>query len=428
MKVAIAGYGIEGHAAYRYFVQRGADITVLDDKSIQAPSGVSVRTGLEAFSDLNGFDIVIRSPIIRPDRIKTDGKVTSVTKEFFKRCPAPIIGVTGSKGKSTTSTLIYEMLREANRTAYLIGNIGIPALDILNKVQTGELVVYELSSFQLWDLDQSPHIAVVLMIEPEHQNVHASVDEYFTAKANIVAHQDSNDLVVYLAPNPLTSKIALLGDGQKIPYYEKPGAHIEAGWIVIGKHKIIHISEIVLRGRHNIGNVCAAVTAVWQIVQDKRAVASVLRKFGGLHHRLELVDDIDGVKYYNDSYATTPNAAIAALNAFDNSKVIILGGSNKNADFEDLAREISRLGDDIRGVILIGATGKRLQGALSAAHVSGKKLFRISGQPTMSKIVRKARSIALRGDVVLLSPSCAPFDMFATCEVRGEQFGAAVKA
>lgn len=420
-KVALAGYGVEGQAAYRYFSARGDTITIFDEKPVEAPQGVAVKHGPTIFEDMYGYDLVVRTPGLRPDRIKTDAPITSITKEFFKRCPAPIIGITGSKGKGTTSTLIYKMLQAAGKTAHLVGNIGNPALDELHAVAPTDVVVYELSSFQLWDMEQSPHIAVVLMVEPEHLDVHTDVQEYYDAKARIVEYQTPSDVTVYLPSNPLTTGIALRGTGKKIPYTEAPGAHLEDGRIVMGDKQIIQTADILLPGQHNVDNACAAITAMWQIAQDVEAIASVLRTFDGLEHRLKLVATKGGVSYYDDSIATTPGSAIAALRAFHEPKIIILGGSDKGADFTELAREVAR--QDVKAAILIGAMRGRLQAALTAVGFTHNELF--DETTTMQQIVVKAHELAQSGDVVILSPACASFDMFKNYKDRGEQFIAA---
>lgn len=424
-KIAIAGFEVEGQAAYRYFKGQGADITIVDERPRNdIPKGAGSKFGAGVLAELAGFDLIVRSPGIRPDRIKTDGEITSVTKEFFKHCPAPIIGVTGSKGKGTTATLIYKILQAAGKTAHLVGNIGVPALDRLADIHKDDVVVYELSSFQLWDLAQSPHIAVVLMMEPEHLDVHADTNEYATAKATIVAYQQPDDVTVYLPTNLLTRQVALQGKGKKIPYTQQPGAHVDGGWIVIDGHRIIAADMMALPGQHNIDNACAALTAVWHITQDTRAAAKVLAEFTGLEHRLKLVGQVNGARYYDDSIATTPGSAIAAMRAFEQPKILILGGSDKGADFTQLAQEVAQ--QNIKTVIAIGAMRQRLQVALTAAGFTTVLLF--DQQSSMKQIVQAAFAIATPGDVVILSPACASFDMFKNYKDRGEQFIAAVEA
>lgn len=425
LKVAIVGYGVEGKSAYRYFQTQGADITVfhkIHPDDLPADAKVVLTEGA---TDLHGYDVVVRSPAVRPDYLQTDGRVTSVTREFMDQFgPERVIGVTGSKGKGTTASLVYEMLKAAGLRVHLAGNIGVPALDLLPEIHDGDYVVLELSSFQLWDLGISPHIAVMLMMEPEHLDVHDSADEYISAKANIASHQKPDDLLVYLPTNALTARAAEQATGRKIPYTREPGAHVQGDFIVIDDQQIIKTDELGLVGQHNIENACAAVTAAWQITQDVEAMRKALMSFKGLPHRLQFVREIGGVRYYDDSIATTPGSAIAALRAFDAPKVIVLGGSDKGADFTELAQEIAR--QDVRGVVLIGAMQGRILDALNAAGVDEQKVYTL-GMTTMQIIVQQVADIAQTGDVVIMSPACASFDMFQNYKDRGEQFVAAVQ-
>lgn len=425
-KVAILGYGLEGQSAYKYFSDLGFDITVFDQRQPEfLPKGGKLEVGHDVFDNLKGYDLVLRSPSIRPDSIKTDGEITSVTNEFFKHCPTKnIIGITGSKGKGTTSTLIYKMLQKASKRVHLGGNIGVPALDLLPDIKPDDIVVLELSSFQLWDLKYSPHIAVVLMVEPEHLDVHAQTEEYLDAKSGIVAHQNKDDLVIYLPDNEYTKKIANKGIGQKITYSKAPGAHIENEWIVMADQKICPINQVKLPGKHNLDNACAAITAVWQYSQDIKSMATVLKTFDGLEHRLKLIREVASVKYYDDSIATTPGSAIAAIKAFEEPKILILGGSDKGADFTELAQNVAKSG--VRQVILIGQMRFKLEDALLKAGF--EKTLILDEQQTMQAIVEHAAKTAKPGDVVVLSPACASFGMFKNYKDRGEQFIKAVKA
>lgn len=423
-RVAIAGFGVEGRSAYAYFTGKGAVVTIYDQQKPQnAPPGVEVRVGETVFASMYGYDLIVRSPGIRPDAIGTDARVTSVTQEFFNQCPAPIIGVTGTKGKGTTASLIHLALQKAGLRSHLVGNIGVAALDILDTLTANDIVVYELSSFQLWDLTISPHIAVVLMVEPEHLDVHKDISEYIEAKRAITAYQTDEDITIYLPDNKLTRDIALHGAGRKLPYTQAPGAHVEQHGIVIDGRPVCGVDELRLRGYHNLQNACAAVTTVWQYTHDLTPITAALREFDGLEHRLKFVREVGGVEYYDDSIATTPGSAIAALKAFDKPKVIILGGSDKGADFTDLARQMV-LGS-VKKAILIGAMRHKLQSLLVAmGFTAAMELY--DERTDMGTIVGSAHEAAAPGDVVLLSPACASFDMFKNYQDRGEQFIAAV--
>lgn len=424
-KVAILGFGKEGQSALRYFREQGADITIFDenpDVATLVPEGVGFKGDKGLAANLDAFDIVVRSPSMRPDRIKAV-HTTSVINIFFEECQVPIIGVTGSKGKGTVCSLIFEMLTRAGVRAHLAGNIGVPALDILPDIRPGDVVILELSSFQLWDITKSPHVAVVLMIEADHLDVHADMDEYVAAKANIARYQDNEDMVMFHPTNTYSYAIAKLSPGKKVRYGEPPAARVQDGIFVINEQKICSVSDLLLPGKHNEMNACAAITAAWQYTHDTTAIREALKEFGGLPHRLKFVAEKHGVNYYDDSIATTPGSAIAAINAFATPKILILGGSSKGADFSELAKAIKEHG--VRHSLLIGDEAKRIATALDTAGV--KQYQTLGTDVTMEEIVEIAADKAEKNDVVILSPACASFGMFKSYQDRGEQFIAAVQ-
>ena len=240
MKIAIAGYGLEGESNYRYFsADPSNDITIIDERQpIAVPDGAKTIIGEDAFKNLKGFDLVVRTAGLAPRKIKTDGKVWSATNEFFQKCPASIIGVTGSKGKGTTASLIASILEAAGRKVWLVGNIGLPSLDILSQVSSDDLVVYELSSFQLWDLKRSPHTAVVLFIEQEHLDVHFDMQDYVNAKSNIARHQTNQDYLVYNGANQYSASIADTSEATKAAYPSVLSAHVDNKSFYYGEQKI----------------------------------------------------------------------------------------------------------------------------------------------------------------------------------------------
>ena len=430
MKIAILGYGLQGRSAYEYW-RDGNEITVCDgNEQVVLPDDVARQLGADHLKDLDRFDLIVRSPIVYPAAIVAANspaileKVTTVTNEFFKVCPTKnIIGVTGTKGKGTTSTLIARMLEADGRRVHLGGNIGVPPLDMLKDgIGADDWVVLELANFQLIDLKYSPAIAVCLMVAAEHLDWHADAAEYFAAKSRLFAHQTSDDIAIYFAENPVSTQIASRGDGRKIPYFTKPGALVKNGEITINEQRICPTSELKLLGQHNWQNACAAVTAVWQITQNTEALRSVLTTFSGLEHRLEMVRELDGVRYYDDSFGTAPETAMVAIKAFDEPKVLILGGSDKGADYNELAGVIA--GSNIRKILLIGEQAGRIKAALGAAGVTDT----VAGGGDIGEIVATAREQAHPGDIVLLSPACASFDMFKNYKDRGEQFKRAVLA
>jgi UDP-N-acetylmuramoylalanine--D-glutamate ligase len=433
MNVAIVGYGVEGKSALSYYTKLGAKVVVCDqDKSLaqSIPNGIPAQLGDGYLHNLDRFDVIVRSAGIHPDIITKDNpnvkdKLTTVINEFLRVCPTKnVIGVTGTKGKGTTTTLISKMLAAAGEDVYLGGNIGLVPLDFLPQLSEKSWVVLELSSFQLSDLKQSPAVAVCLMVVPEHLNWHTDMDDYILAKSQLFAHQSSSDKAIYFADNAVSRKIADRSPGTKIPYYAEPGAHIVNGTVVIDNQTICSTNELKLLGTHNWQNVCAAVTVVWQIKPDVSAIRSVLTTFTGLPHRLELIREVAGVKYYNDSFAATPDAAIAALGAIDGHKVMIMGGFERNLPITHLAKALHAHQDQLRKVILIGQSAARLAGECDQVGFTN---YHIETAKTMTEIVNQARQQAQPGDVIVLSPGFASFDMFKNFEERGLQFKAAVE-
>lgn len=435
MKVAILGYGGQGVSAYEYWSEKGAEITIHDqDTSLHFDDGVNTVIGEHYLENLDQYDLLIRTPALHPIEITKANpnspqilsKVTTVTNEFFAVCPSKkIIGVTGTKGKGTTSSLIAKMLEAAGEKIHLGGNIGIPPLELLkNGISPQDYVVLELANFQLIDLRYSPHIAVCLMLTREHLDWHADYQEYKDAKKPLFAHQTAEDIAISYADNKDSYEIASISKGKQIPYYSPPGAWVKDRQdIVIDNVVICKTSEIALLGEHNWQNVCAAVTATWQITHDIAAINKVIRTFKGLEHRLELVRELDGVKYYDDSFGTTPETAIVAIQAFTQPKVLIVGGSDKGADFDGLAKTISE--SNISAVISIGDTGPVITRRLRNLKPDMKI---VEGLTAMKEITEKAQSLSKPGEVVLLSTGCASFGLFKNYKDRGEQFKMAVQS
>ena len=424
-KVAIVGYGAEGRSAYRYFAARGADITIFHKaRPADMPEDVKVVEESHAH-DLTGYDIVVRSPAVRPESLETDGRITTVTKEFFSVFTSQrIIGVTGSKGKGTISALIYEMLKAAGKRVHLAGNIGAPVLELLPDIKDGDYVVLELSSFQLWDLEMSPHISVVGMITPDHLDVHKGFDEYISAKANITRWQKPDDIVIYHPTNVHSKWIADQSPATtKLQYASPEAAHIEDGHIVIAHQQICNVGDVQIPGQHNLENICAALTAAWQITKDTQALAHAIREYRGLEHRIEFVRNVDGVDYYDDSFAASTSAAVVAAQALKAPKVMILGGFDRGIDLEEMVGELGQT--TIRKVLLIGQTAPRLAALFEAA--GNGALVEQLGSLSMNDIVARAHKVAQKGDVVVLSPGSASFDMFRDYKDRGNQFKEAVR-
>lgn len=424
MNIAIAGYGVEGKSSYNYFVSRGHRVTVLDERREIAdlPVGAQVVSGSEAFSNLHAYDMVVRTPSLAPRQLPGVKKIWSATNEFFAHCPAPIIGVTGTKGKGTTCSLIAAILRRTGKIVHLVGNIGTPALDILPQITKNDLVVYEMSSFQLWDLEKSPHIAVVLMIEPDHLDIHASFDEYTAAKQNIVRFQTPDDITVFNAGNIYSSAIVALSKAVKVPVRSEATAHIKDDHFWYAGEKLCSVSTLKLPGQHNQDNACAAIAAVWPYTQSSETIRQGLSDFEGLPHRLKFVRNVNDVSYFDDSIATTVGSAIAAIHAFAEPKIIILGGSSKGVvNFEDVASTAAA--SNVKYALLIGQQATKIQEILEKHGVAYENMGTVV---TMQEVVQRARALAQPGSVVILSPACASYDMFKGYADRGDQFVQAV--
>ena len=449
MKIAIAGYGAEGKSNYAYYAaQGGHDITIVDERTEvpDLPEDVPTILGEGAFGKLQDFEIVVRTAGLNPHKIQTNGKIWSATNEFFANCPAPIIGVTGTKGKGTTCSLITSILRAEGRTVHLVGNIGVPSLSEMSKIQASDIVVYELSSFQLWDLEKSPHVAVILHMEADHLDVHADMEEYVRAKANIRLHQTMEDICFYHPDNIYTQQIVEMPGDQSVDSFRHRDwrwrafrygvneirdpsigiAYVDKGLFCIKRPDVerlstVPVSALKIPGAHNQQNACAAIDAALIFGVSDRAIQEGLGSFEGLIHRLKLVREVGGIKYYDDTISTTPGSSIAAMQAFEGPKVMIFGGSPKGAAYEELAKVAGV--SNVRAVIAIGQEGSKIEAAMKDRNVV---TFNIGGNVTMKDIVDVARSQAKEGDLVILSPACASFDMFKNYYERGDQFIAAV--
>jgi len=433
-KIAVLGLGTEGEDVYRYLISQGAkDITVFDQKAEEIEDKINELriTNYELGPDylkngLRGFDVIFRSPAFRlslPEIVeaKNSGAViTSTTKLFFDLCPAKIIGVTGTKGKGTTSTLIYEILKKEGRKVFLAGNIGEPMLALLPRLDKKSWVVLELSSFQLQDLEKSPNIAVVLFITSEHLDYHSSTEEYIQAKANLVRWQKKSDFAVLNSDNQTSSSFASLTPA-KVYYFSKEkrvnGAFVKDGQIYLFDKLVGPTNKLQILGVHNWENICAACTAAFLAGADLDSIKEVVFSFKGLEHRLEFVREIGGIKFYNDSFSTTPETTIAAIRAFSQPIILITGGSEKGSDYTKLGKEISQ--SKVKTLILIGKTAQKIKEAVQKAGFRGKLIYKPGG---MKEVVERAFAEAQKGDVVLLSPACASFDMFENYKDRGWQF------
>ncbi len=415
-RITVCGAGVSNRPLIELLLKYGCSTEIRDRKAPEeidgalewVEKGARFISGEDYLKSIDA-DIVFRTPGIRPDRIETSGEVTSEMELFFELCPCPIVAVTGSDGKTTTTTIISEMLKRTRRT-FVGGNIGTPLLPLTDEMTPDDICAVELSSFQLMDMKKSAHIAVFLNFAPNHLDVHKSLDEYFEAKCNVFRFQGKDDIAVFSGKNPSTA--SLRGPGET--RYFGTETQVRDGWIWDPKlGNVLRTSDIYIPGEHNVENYMAAIAALRDLVppQDMAAVA---REFKGVEHRLEKVKMIDGVWYVNDSIASSPTRTIAGLKCFKNPVILIAGGYDKRIPFEPLARNL----DGVRCLILCGATAEKIKAAAVDQGYSGEIVM----TDDIKKAVELARARAVPGDTVLFSPACASFDMFPNFAARGRYF------
>ena len=438
-RIIVLGLGVSNRPLVRLMLKYGCtvigcDRTVrekLDAEVLELEQlGCELRLGDTYLDNLTG-DLVFRTPGMHPDKpelqaLRTAGaKVTSEMDVFFSLCPCTTIAVTGSDGKTTTTTLISEMLKAAGKTVWLGGNIGAPLLPKLDEMRAEDFAVVELSSFQLMDMTHSSHIAVVTNLAPNHLDMHKDMDEYVDAKKNIFKFQGENDKLILNLDNGITNTFT--GNG-KIRWFSRlgktdNGVCLDGDCIVRDGVKVLQTGEIVIPGVHNIENYMAAILAVEGLVDDE-TIRRVARTFGGVEHRIELVRIKDGVKYYNDSIASSPSRTIAGLKSFSQKVCLIAGGYDKHIPYDVLGPYICK---HTKRVYLNGATASQIRAAVEtcADYTPGNPELIDCGDFTTA--VRKAATDAKDGDIVLMSPASAAFDQFKNFMVRGNCFKTLVK-
>jgi len=441
-KVSIIGLGREGMALARFLTQRGATVTVSDLKTreelaerIEGLSEFLVRFKLGGHpQSLLDADAIYVSPGVPQDipllveARKRGVPISSETRLFFGLCPAPIIGITGSSGKTTTVTLVGQIVERAGREAWVGGNIGSPLIESIEEIGPEAIVVTELSSFQLEKLDRSPHIACVLNITPNHLDRHKTMEAYRAAKLNILRYQGRRDYAILNRDDPATYALLPECRGRALLFSRleevEKGAFIREGRIIVrwaGEKEVCKRGDIRLLGDHNLENVLAACAISAAAGAPTEAMAGVCTTFAGVEHRLELVREVAGVSYYNDSIATSPERAIAALRSFDQPIVLLAGGRGKGLPFEELAEIIVQ---KVRYLIVFGEEAQAVEEAVretqKRAGVAETPL--IKDVSDLEEAVNLAAQVGQRGDVVLLSPGCTSFDLYGDFAERGEHF------
>lgn len=439
-KVCFIGVGVSHLDLIRLFVKKGIDVSICDMREREnldcfdelSSYGVTMHLGADYLEHLDG-DIIFRSPGVRfyTDQIvkarQKGAIITSELEVFFSICPCEIIAVTGSDGKTTTTTIISNMLKESGKNVHLGGNIGVPLLPIIESINPDDIAVVELSSFQLISMRNSPNVSVITNIEPNHLDMHADLDEYINAKRNIYLHQNSFGKTVLNEDNEVTKSFCdeVICRLYTFSRETKPenGAFVDADDFICMAHdggitRLFKTDDIAIPGVHNIENYLAAVTAMWGYVAPS-VMEKVAREFGGVEHRIEFVRELDGVKWYNDSIASSPSRTVAGLNSFDKKVILIAGGYDKQISYLPLAPKII---EKVKLLLLMGDTANKIQDTVESIggyKSSGLKIVRVED---MQDAVKVARENAIRGDIVFMSPASASFDKYKNFDMRGKHF------
>ncbi len=441
--VGVVGIGVSNTPIIKMLAEMGVQVFAYDKRPVEQLGdpgkalmdlGVEMVCGEDYMEHLAG-DWIIKTPGMRydhPSLLSAQKKGSVITSEmelFFEYCPCPIVAVTGSDGKTTTTSLIYEMLRRTERKVHLGGNIGYPLFCRLEQITADDIVVAELSSFQLHTLRKSAHISVVTNLSPNHLDVHKDMDEYTQAKANIFRYQEKKDILVLNADNEITDGFASQANGavRKFSFHKDPGgvcAFFEKGSIYLRDeadvlHLLLNRSDLLLRGDHNVENFMAAVLAVWGFCSPE-TIAEVAKTFGGVRHRMEFIREINGVRFYNDSIGSSPTRTIATLHSFDRKVRLIAGGYDKKIPYDALGPVVPKR---VEKLYLCGTTAPKIRDAVAACEPK----FPMEIYMDLKTAIVAAYKESVPGDIVLLSPASASFDQFKNFEERGDYFVSIVK-
>ena len=441
-KVAVIGLGVSNLPLLDYLYENKANVTIFDNRNIEDISkeimdkitnyGFSFSFGKDSLSKLKGFSIIFRSPSCLPtkkelqEEAENGAIVTTEIEMLMEMCPCKIIGVTGSDGKTTTTSLINHILQKAGYHTFLGGNIGTPLFTKLPEMTPDDIVVLELSSFQLMNMKVSPEISVITNITPNHLNIHKDYEEYIEAKKSIFKYQNENGKLILNYDNDITRECAKEAIGKVVFFSDK--VKLDNGFIVdqgvvkkcedkVRTH-ILDTSDVILRGEHNYMNIATALAVVDGLVDTDVAVEAI-REFKPVEHRIEFVRELNGIKWYNDSASSSPTRTLSGLNAFKENIVLIAGGYDKNLDYTPIAKPVV---DKVSDLILIGQTsGKIFDKVKEESERQGKNIA-ISMCDTLQEAIDVAKKSAKKGDVVLFSPASASFDMFKDFADRGRKF------
>lgn len=437
-KTAVVGMGISNRPLIHFLVELGAKVTAFDKKNREALGenvvnefkeiGVNLELGENYLDNLINFEVVFKTPSMRIDspallKAKSTGAyITSEMEEFIKYCPADTFGVTGSDGKTTTTTLIYNMLKSEGYKTWVGGNIGTPLFSKIEEIKPEDKVVLELSSFQLMTIDVSTKVAVVTNLSPNHLDIHKDMDEYVNSKKNIFKYQSKDDILVLNKDNDITRVMITEAKGKLLCFSRKEeikeGAYYNNEILYLKGKEVCKKDQILIKGMDNVENYLAAFCAVSDYVSIEN-MKKVAMTFSGVEHRREFVREFEGVKYYNDSIASSPTRTLSGLNAYGKPVILIAGGYDKHIPFEPLAEEGY---DKIKKLVLVGATKNKIKAVFDKLYNEKGIKVSITLADTFEDAINEARKSAQSGDIVTLSPACASFDLFPNFEERGNKF------
>jgi len=436
-KVAVVGVGVSNRPLIELLCKNGISVTACDKSERESfdgaiehleSLGAKMRLGAGYLDDLTGFDVIFRTPGMRPDvpaleQARAAGaEITSEMEVFFRVCPCTILAVTGSDGKTTTTTIIAGLLKAAGYRTFVGGNIGRPLLADVPQMTETDMAVLELSSFQLMTMQSSPHIAVVTNLSPNHLDIHKDMQEYVDAKRNIYLHQAAGDKLIVNRDNDIAYGFASDARGEVAVFSRQNaidrGVFLKNGAICVDGREVLPLEDILIPGVHNVENYMAAIAAVDGLVADE-IIRNFARTFGGVEHRIELVRELGGVRYYNDSIASSPTRTTAGLRSFKEKVILIAGGYDKNIPYADLGPEIV---EHVKILVLTGKTGVKIKAATLAAKDYAPGQPEIIERDDFREAILAAHQAAQPGDVVILSPASASFDHFKNFMERGETF------
>lgn len=444
-RIGVIGAGVSNIPLIKYLNTLGCDITLFDNKEYDELNS-DIKTminnkeiksflGSNSLENLMGFDIIFRSPSMLPtnkylEKEKKRGCIiTTEVEQVIKYSKGCVIGITGSKGKTTTTTILNEILKGMGYNTYLGGNIGIPLFDKIDEIKEDDIVVLELSSFQLMNMSVSPNIAVVTNISPDHLDIHKSYEEYIDAKKFLFRNQNKDNLLVLNYDDKIVREFNKEAIGSVRYFsnsYLEDSYYLDGDFICYNKEKILDTRKFFLKGRHNYLNVCTALNAIKDYINvSNEELENIIKNINCVHHRLEFVREINGVCWYNDSASTTPDKALAGINAFDSDIVLIAGGYDKNISYESLAKPIL---DKVSKLILFGQTKDKIYDeVMKEVKTRSDVKTKIFVMDSLEEVIDIASRVSVSGEVVLFSPASASFDMFKNAYQRGDLFKELVK-